>query len=431
MYEESVVETEIFAGKNQPYSGVIVKLVKNTFSDAVDGGIWNDTNKRPTIVNGETKIDVATFGTINKYIIANVSTDSSYTTIVAYHPAYRLAYTRLSEVFNKMFKVKFVDVYDFPNIPTTDKYKVQPKWGIFSTGLHDFTSKHSSIKDSNNISRTVSIGDAVIPSDAYRASKNKGAQKIYTGDIGSNLNIFDSEYKTDPLFDISKYTSGIGYEGETGTIDSDNPALNKFTFWHRKDGINLIFHINVVDVSKYNESGVLIEPQKYTSEIEWVEGRSEDIIRFLLKYAMDDVPTLQYFTTPSMFYPDPITYESDSTADISDSYTNEALQAAVQRGPIIIDPYDRINALPNLGTPIGVGINTERIRLRVGVDVPCGSIIQNLATLTNRYFFFCDEGFFLVGTEEVAISTSGDVTTKDKRKVTVYTEHSPSYLQTL
>lgn len=414
---ESVVQTRIFAGKNQPYSGVEVTVVSNIFSDS-DSGVWDPiSNPRPIIVNGDTTIDVDTYGTVKGYVITNVSNDDSHTIITAYHPAYRLDFSIMSDVFNKLFKVKKVHKQRFNNVK--DSNKNQPAWAIFSSGLGpDIESMNSTI-EINGDEITLSDGELAIASDAYRSFYGKGCQREYQDTLADEVlpgysnpprnisevmgKVANSSYERE-MYDLSKYTSGPGYEGleykntSSTKIDSDNPSFYRFTYWLREDEMDLIFHINVVDVTDYSVSNA--EP-KYTSRIEWIEGRSDDIVRFILKYISDKTPYPQYFTRATMYYPDPNSPDPKITDEVQDGYKQNILEDAVNIGPVLMDSEQTASGAPSMGYPIGAPTienkSTERIRIRVEVELSCGKLIDNLANLTNRNILYSDEGFFMTG----------------------------------
>ena len=66
---DKIVSTTIIF-KKSTFGGVEVKTVKNIFGHLNVG--MTETNLQPQIVNGESTIDVDTFGSVKGYVITNV-----------------------------------------------------------------------------------------------------------------------------------------------------------------------------------------------------------------------------------------------------------------------------------------------------------------------------------------------------------------------
>lgn len=388
---DKIVSTTIISGRNQPFGGVEVKLLKNIFGH-LNVGAWTETNLQPQIVNGESTIDVDTFGSVKGYVITNVTADNTYTTITAYHPAYKLTYTDLDKVFDRFLKVKHiefapVDCYKDGATNNTESVS-RPIWAMFDTGT-DFQSKHTLIGG-----KTVESGYAVLPTDQYRAMARKGCTKTHNTAFSTGTIKTEYEAVSANMFNLSKYASGSGYEGVVSSPDKNSAAFNKYTFWYNKEEINLIFHVTAFDVTPEGHT-----EHKYSSKIEWIEGRADDIIRFILKYTLEEPVYPQHFTHPTK-HP---TISINPNAEPKKKYTNIELEASRTFGPNLMDSAQLESAIPTLGTPIGDASNpntfTERVRIRVNNSMSCGTLLHNLALFTNRSYSFTSEGFYMTGDE--------------------------------
>lgn len=392
--EERIAGATIISGKNQPFGCVQLYLTKNIFSTDEEGK-WDSPdpshpeyvengNYRPSIEVGVSTVDVEAYGEVKGYIISNVSTDDDHTIIIAYHPAYRLSHTLISSVFS--------------NILTVDS--VSENYATFNVGLEGYPDPEEEEEEYS------------IPNDWYRADSNRGCQSTYNSGFSTNTNNLNSEYKAtgSSMINLSKYTSGRGY---LGTSDS---AKNKYTFWYQKDFVNLIFHIIVEDISEPDSEE---EDKKYVRTIEWVEGRPDDIIRFIVKEALNMDIYPQYFSEPKTYYPNPDS--SSIKDDVYSDYTEEVLERALAKGTKSMNATDDV-----FGTPIGHtdGDYTDRLRIRVNASITCGGLIDSIANLTNRKYSFSGEGFFM--TDNVPNSSATEYTrgvdgTVSKDTVTINT----------
>lgn len=381
---DKILSTKMVSGKNQPFGAVEATFDRYIFSSEYKDDNWDSTsNPLPNITLGESKMSVDTFGSVTDYIITSVSNDEDYTVVTAHHPAYTLTHTYFNSLFLNIYTV----------YQTFDNYT---KFSVNLPGWSDATF----------------TSDA--PNDWYRAQSNKGCSYKYSSTLSGSGHP-GSYYETpQKMYNISRYASGVGYYG--GKEGYEEVAKKKHTVWYTYRDINLILHISVETVGGKN-----------IRSIEWVEGETEDIVRFIIMMGVSDDVYPQTFSPPMTYYPD---FDLDTGligADPKKEYTENELNKAMSKG--LVNLNQESYASYDFGTSIGSGLSTSRIRLRVNGTSTCKSILDAIGSFTNRKYHFSSEGFFM--TNNVPNSDAKQYFVKDgtfgHKKVTINT-HKVVYL---
>ena len=381
---DKILSTKMVSGKNQPFGAVEATFDRYIFSSEYKDDNWDSTsNPLPNITLGESKMSVDTFGSVTDYIITSVSNDEDYTVVTAHHPAYTLTHTYFNSLFLNIYTV----------YQTFDNYT---RFSVNLPGWSDATF----------------TSDA--PNDWYRAQSNKGCSYKYSSTLSGSGHP-GSYYETpQKMYNISRYASGVGYYG--GKEGYEEVAKKKHTVWYTYRDINLILHISVETVGGKN-----------IRSIEWVEGETEDIVRFIIMMGVSDDVYPQTFSPPMTYYPD---FDLDTGligADPKKEYTENELNKAMSKG--LVNLNQESYASYDFGTSIGSGLSTSRIRLRVNGTSTCKSILDAIGSFTNRKYHFSSEGFFM--TNNVPNSDAKQYFVKDgtfgHKKVTINT-HKVVYL---
>ena len=381
---DKILSTKMVSGKNQPFGAVEATFDRYIFSSEYKDDNWDSTsNPLPNITLGESKMSVDTFGSVTDYIITSVSNDEDYTVVTAHHPAYTLTHTYFNSLFLNIYTV----------YQTFDNYT---KFSVNLPGWSDATF----------------TSDA--PNDWYRAQSNKGCSYKYSSTLSGSGHP-GSYYETpQKMYNISRYASGVGYYG--GKEGYEEVAKKKHTVWYTHRDINLILHISVETVGGKN-----------IRSIEWVEGETEDIVRFIIMMGVSDDVYPQTFSPPMTYYPD---FDLDTGligADPKKEYTENELNKAMSKG--LVNLNQESYASYDFGTSIGSGLSTSRIRLRVNGTSTCKSILDAIGSFTNRKYHFSSEGFFM--TNNVPNSDAKQYFVKNgtfgHKKVTINT-HKVVYL---
>lgn len=345
--EDMVLGTRIISGKNQPFGAVEVIFDRFIFSQGEDDGKWDEENPKPEIVVGDSLMSVNTFGSVEDYVISSVSTDDDYTVVTAHHPAYNLTHTHFSSLFLNILTVE----HDYGHYA---RFKVNlPGW------------------------MTGNMSTSDIPTDWYRATSGKGCQYDFSNDFTTSATPGSYYASPSEMMHLNRYTSGIGYYG--GKAGFEDVAKKKYTFWYSYRDINLVFHISVETIGG-----------EYIRSIEWIEGESEDVIRFVIMMGTKSEVYPQVFSPAMTYLPNPNT--NNITDDPLLDYSEKNLKDAISKG---LKPLNSTN--DPYGTPIGMSgaYSTNRLRLRVNGTSTCKSLMDAISCLTNRKYHFSSEGFFM------------------------------------
>lgn len=379
--ERHIILCKVVEGRVERYGHTEIELRKDIFDDNIEG-VWDTSNPKPSLTLGKTLVSVNGFDKVDDYNLTNVRHDDKKVIIRAHHPGHKINNVDLGDLLRDNFE--FIE-------STSAKYRYTWTDGTSKTYTTEepqvVWSKFNSKLDNRIIT---------LPNDSFRALAEKGGSGVYMSGWGgflsaelinvpsSSSSVYTTTTARGLMRDISRYASGIGYHGlisnDFKDIDTDKESdtehiisTNKYIYTYSKDSYDILLHLST---NQYKDT----QGNTQTSvDIEWIEGDTDDVVRFILDLTVGDDSYPHFISPPTQLIEDHI--------PVKTTYTEEEIIELSSGSPI---PMSDVS----IGESHITNKYTSRIRIRPrGL---CTDILEIIGIYTNRSFFFTNDGFYLM-----------------------------------